>query len=154
MQQLTCNIDLACYFYFLFFSFVLIELNPFVLKEKVVGEKFWKSVKKCEKSEMILPFSCCPLVFLWNFPFSEQLSCRSEPLPLAYSKDPAVIKILHHSRFTMRSEFTILSEGGPKRSRWWNFGFLNPPPTRVKNPVDFWWQLFFLFFQENLGVRL
>ena len=30
---------------------------------KVLGEKFWKSVKN---SGTILPFSCCPLVFLWN----------------------------------------------------------------------------------------
>ena len=49
MQQLTCNIDLSCYFYYLFFSFVLVELKPFVLKGKVAGDKFGKSVKKCEK---------------------------------------------------------------------------------------------------------
>ena len=65
VQQLTCNIDLSSSFYYLFFSFVLIELKPFVLKGKVLGEKFWKSVKKCENYETILPFSCCPLVFLW-----------------------------------------------------------------------------------------
>ena len=40
VQQLTCNIDLSCSFYFLFFSFVLLELKPFVLKGKVLGEKF------------------------------------------------------------------------------------------------------------------
>ena len=39
VQQLTCNIDLSNSFYFLFFSFVLIELKPFVLKGKVLGEK-------------------------------------------------------------------------------------------------------------------
>ena len=39
-HQLTCNIDLPKYFYYLFFSFVLIELKPFVLKGKVLGEKF------------------------------------------------------------------------------------------------------------------
>ena len=61
MQQLTCNIDLSCSFYYFFFSFILIELKPFVLKGKVLGEKFCKSVKKKrENSEMILPFSCCP----------------------------------------------------------------------------------------------
>ena len=49
VQQLTCNIDLSCSFYYFFFSFVLIELKRFVLKGKVLGEKFWKSVKKCEK---------------------------------------------------------------------------------------------------------
>ena len=47
MQQLTCKIDLSKSFYYLFFSFVLIELKPFVLKGKVPGEKFCKSVKKC-----------------------------------------------------------------------------------------------------------
>ena len=52
MQQLTCNIDLANSFYYLFFSFVLLELKPFVFKWKVLGknsEKVPKSVKKCEK---------------------------------------------------------------------------------------------------------
>ena len=39
MQQLTCKIDLSESFYFLFFSFVLIELKLFVLKGKVPGEK-------------------------------------------------------------------------------------------------------------------
>ena len=46
------------------------------------------------------------------------------------------------------SVWKFLSEGGPRRSRWWNFGFLHPR-TRVKNPVDFWWQIFFPFSQEN-----
>ena len=41
VQQLTCNIDLSKSFYYLFFSFVLLlELKPFVLKGKVLGEKF------------------------------------------------------------------------------------------------------------------
>ena len=47
VQQLTCKLDLSNSFYYLFFSFVLIELKPFVLKGKVLGEKFWKSAKKC-----------------------------------------------------------------------------------------------------------
>ena len=64
VQQLTCNIDFSCSFYFLlFFSFVLVELKPFVLKGKVLGVKLRKSAKKCENSETNLPLSCCPLVF-------------------------------------------------------------------------------------------
>ena len=47
MQQLTCKIDLPFSFYYLFFSFVLLELKPFVLKGKVLGENSEKSVKKC-----------------------------------------------------------------------------------------------------------
>ena len=39
VQQLTCKIDLSNSFYYLFFSFVLLELKPFVLKGKVRGEK-------------------------------------------------------------------------------------------------------------------
>ena len=54
VQQLTCNIDLSCSFYYLFFSFVLIELKPFVLKGKVLGQKFCKSVKILKRF--------CPLV--------------------------------------------------------------------------------------------
>ena len=68
VQQLTCKIDLSKSFYYLFFSFVLIELKPFVLK----GKSWGKILKECEKVlksvknyETILPFSCCPLVFLW-----------------------------------------------------------------------------------------
>ena len=63
VQQLTCKIGLSNFFFYLFFSFVLIELKPFVFK-RGKGEKFWKCAKKCEKNyETILPFSCCPLVF-------------------------------------------------------------------------------------------
>ena len=54
LQQLTCKIDLSNYFYYLFFSFVLIELKPFVLKGKVLGEKVLKSAKNYE--------TICPLV--------------------------------------------------------------------------------------------
>ena len=39
VQQLTCKIDLSNSFYYLFFSFLLIEPKPFVLKGKVQGEK-------------------------------------------------------------------------------------------------------------------
>ena len=60
MQQLTCNIDLSSSFYYLFFSFALIELKPFVLKGQVLGENLQKSATNYET---ILPFSCCPLVF-------------------------------------------------------------------------------------------
>ena len=70
MQQLTCKIDLSGSFYYLFFSFVPLELKPFVLKGKSWGknsEKVPKSVKKCEDYETILPFSCCPLAFLGFF---------------------------------------------------------------------------------------
>ena len=41
-QQLTCSIDLSCFFYYFFFSFVLLELKPFVLRGKVLGKKFEK----------------------------------------------------------------------------------------------------------------
>ena len=39
VQQLTCKIDLSNSFYYLFFSFVLLELKPYALKGKVLGEK-------------------------------------------------------------------------------------------------------------------
>ena len=64
VQQLTCNIDLSCSFYYLFFSFVLLELKPFVLKGKIQKKFQKKSEKSVKYSEVILPFSCCPLVFL------------------------------------------------------------------------------------------
>ena len=52
MQQLTCKIDSFNSFYYLFFSFIILELKPLVLKGKVRGknyEKVPKSAKKCEK---------------------------------------------------------------------------------------------------------
>ena len=70
MQQLTCKIDSSNYFYYLFFSFVLLELEPFVFKWKVLGEnseKVPKSAKSVNNYETILPFSCCPLVFFPEF---------------------------------------------------------------------------------------
>ena len=61
VQQLTCKIDLSDSFYYLFFSFVLIELKPFVLKGKVPGKN---SEKMCEKVRKIVKIMkrFCPLV--------------------------------------------------------------------------------------------
>ena len=49
VQQLTCNIDLSRSFYCLFFSFVLIEPKPFVLKESPGGKNDEKVWENCEK---------------------------------------------------------------------------------------------------------
>ena len=62
MQQLTCKIDLYSSFYYLFFSFVLIEVKPFVLKGKSGG----KIMKKCEKVRKIMK-QFCPLVVAFSF---------------------------------------------------------------------------------------
>ena len=42
VQQLTCKIDLSISFYYLFFSFVLLELKPFVFKGKSWGKNYEK----------------------------------------------------------------------------------------------------------------
>ena len=80
VQQLTCKMVWSFSFYYLLFSFLIFELkqqqNPLILRKSRGGknaektlkkcENVWTSAKKCEKSaETILPFSCCPLVFLW-----------------------------------------------------------------------------------------
>ena len=39
VQQLTCKIDSSNSFHYLLFSFIILELKPFVLKGKVLGEK-------------------------------------------------------------------------------------------------------------------
>ena len=78
MQQLTCKIDLPFSFYYLFLSFVLLELKPFVLKETVLGENYEKVpkiMKRVKSSETISPFSCCPLAFLWTLP----MRCQETP---------------------------------------------------------------------------
>ena len=68
VQQLTCNIDLSNYFYYIFFAFVLIELKPFVLKGKVLGKTSEKKMQKSVNNyETNLPFSCCPLVTKVSF---------------------------------------------------------------------------------------
>ena len=87
VQQLTCNIDLSSSFYYVFFSLVLIELKPFALKGKVLGknsQKMWKIMKKCENYETILPFSCCPLLFLW---------CRHAPAKFLQQKTRSDSKV-------------------------------------------------------------
>ena len=61
VQQLTCKIDLSSSFYYLFFSFVLLELKPFVLKGKVPGEKLMKKCENLWKSVKIMK-RFCPLV--------------------------------------------------------------------------------------------
>ena len=62
-KRATTNVQnrFVQFFYYLFFSFVLIELKPFVLKGKVPGGKFWKCVKKCEKVRKMMK-RFCPLV--------------------------------------------------------------------------------------------
>ena len=42
VQQLTCKIVLSSSFYYLFLSFVLLELKPFVLKGKSRGKNYEK----------------------------------------------------------------------------------------------------------------
>ena len=61
VQQLTCKIDSFNSFYYLFLSFIILELKSLVLKGKVRGEKWWKSAKKCEKVRKIMK-RFCPLV--------------------------------------------------------------------------------------------
>ena len=53
------------------FSFYSLLTNALILR-KVLGDKVWKKCEKCRKcekvwksAEAILPFSCCPLAFLW-----------------------------------------------------------------------------------------
>ena len=60
VQQLTCNIGLSCSVYYIFFFFVLLELNPLFWRGKSRGknyEKLWN----CEKVWKLLK-RFCPLV--------------------------------------------------------------------------------------------
>ena len=69
----TCN-NYKMVWSFPFFSFKKALILREVLTDKLF-KKVWNNVEKCEKSvkkvwksaETILPFSCCPLVFLWCF---------------------------------------------------------------------------------------
>ena len=67
-KRATTDVQNGLVFVFLF------SFTKALIIRKVLGEMFWKSVKRCGKvwkkvwksAETILPFSCCPLVFLWQ----------------------------------------------------------------------------------------
>ena len=61
MQQLTCKIDSSNYFYYLFFSFIILEPKPLVLKGKSGGKNYEKVPKSAKKSAKIMK-RFCPLV--------------------------------------------------------------------------------------------
>ena len=61
MQQLTCKMVWSFSFYSLFKKDLNFKRNPGGEILKKCEKKLWKSVKSAKK---ILPFSCCPLVFL------------------------------------------------------------------------------------------
>ena len=82
-KRATTNVQNGLAFFFLF-SFILFSyfwtktaVNPLIPRKSRGGkilknsEKVWKCVENCQKvwksAETILPFSCCPLVFLWKF---------------------------------------------------------------------------------------
>ena len=69
VQQLTCKIDLSSSFYYLFLSFVLLELKPFALKGKSRGknyEQVWKKVRK-RLHEVRLPEKAAERILqLWH----------------------------------------------------------------------------------------
>ena len=81
VQQLTCKMVWSFSFYSLLFSFIIFSslwaktvVKPLNSEKKSWrknsenSEKVWKCVEKCQNvwksAETILPFSCCPLVFL------------------------------------------------------------------------------------------
>ena len=159
------------FFYYLFFSFVLLELKPFVLKGKVLGEnyeKVWKFVKKCENSETILPFSCCPLVFLWIFefcvfsvsffvcfPFS--LSGFSRYLSIHLS---TYMPLLQRGMLPMRfRERTIKSTEGPKSEGKVVQNEGKPPdlacfaPSSAHVPEPCLWPIWLTFSSAKRGTQ-
>ena len=62
MQQLTCKIDSSNSFYYLFFSFIILELKPLVLKGKKSGGKNYEKVPKSAKKVRKIMKRFCPLV--------------------------------------------------------------------------------------------
>ena len=92
-------------FYSLLFSFIIFyylwtktAVKPLNSKKKSWrknSEKVCKSVEKCQKvwksAETILPFSCCPLVFLWPYCVKTKIRKRG-----GESRNPWVIKF--HAR--------------------------------------------------------
>ena len=68
-KRATTNVQnqFAFSFYYLFFSFVLLELKTLCFEGFSLGGKIMKKCQEVPKSvknyETILPFSCCPLIF-------------------------------------------------------------------------------------------
>ena len=62
MQQLTCKIDSSSSFYYLFFSFILLELKAFVFEGESPGGKILKKVPKSVKKVLKIMKRFCPLV--------------------------------------------------------------------------------------------
>ena len=85
LRKATTNVQNGLVLFFLY------DLKNAFIQRKILGknsEKVWKSVEKCEKvwksAETILPFSCCPLVFLWflrdlEWVVSACARCQSNP---------------------------------------------------------------------------
>ena len=61
MQQLTCKIDSSNSFYYLFFSFIILELKAPCFEGKSPGGKIMKKCQKVRKSAKIMK-RFCPLV--------------------------------------------------------------------------------------------
>ena len=146
VQQLTCKIDLPFSFYYLFFSFVLLELKPFVLKGKALGKKLWKVwkiMKKCEKlwNDFALQLFC-PLVFFSEKKNSHRITKQILDTIASWRKDPVACRensaasskqlCLHLRRLIIREP-----QMGGQICRGWNWRFSGAPIFRPEIPKPF-----------------
>ena len=98
VQQLTCNIDSSFSFYYLFFSFVLLELKPW----ESPGGKIMKSVKNCE---------CTFTWALENFPWALSWESSWGPSGTFYTEKNLNLRghfrghLRAHSRVHFREHF-------------------------------------------------
>ena len=79
MQQLTCNIGLSISFYYLFFSFVLIEPKDLCFEGESPGGKILKKCEKVRKKVKIMK-RFCPLVVALQF-FPDPCFIRATVVP-------------------------------------------------------------------------
>ena len=115
VQQLTCKINLHFSFYYLFFSFVLLELKPFVLKGLVLGKNYEKVPKSAKNYETILPFSCCPLVFPWTT--AVRMAYRATTVSLALPNISTSNQVYSRGRELNTNIFFSNFSGAPGISR-------------------------------------
>ena len=127
VQQLTCKIDSSNSFYYLFLLFYYPWAKTLCFEGESPGGKILKKCQKVLKSaknyETVLPFSCCPLVFLWEkqyLYFGHLSPVRQGPFPCS----TALFLKNSHRAGPVLQEFGLVLRAGV----WHSTSVVQAPP--------------------------